>query len=681
MSVIIKPIKNIKKISKHISKEIKKLIKEKPRLRIGIDWNNSTQSVLDIVKKNKKIDWYNTKIFSLSEYKNKQNHSLESDLYKNFIENINIYKNNFESMSDRILKLDSENKINHLYNFDGGIDLMIFSIDSRGNFVFNDYESEVSLINLANNGNDIYSPGIVSILMVKKIICFVLEDATEKVLKVLNEKMIEKSDVLTYLQLHSDCSIYTLTNFLSKKEVNKNFPSQDYSEFRNEVLEIQKSLKENVFKENDVKIKDVTEEIKDENLDGVIPESLEPNNFNKNNLDKELEETLEKNNSDDEFEEKVDNELEDNLFSEVEELIEEADQEENFESVNSEELDEIVKETIKSENEKLLAEFEKTLEKNEHITDYEINEDEQIYVVENLNDVDSQDNYEVISDDDSNSEEREISELIKLDSSTDLSNTALDEEIKKLDLDSDSENSFDVSEPEPLAPEDLDKELLSLESLTENENEKQQQEHENIFYDSKDIKEKFDEIYLQEMENYQPKSNKEILKLIEIKTDTLKSIEKMILKNRLDKLRDRVILANLKKEQKQEEEKHIESLPSYIKLIYLPGTRPVPLLMLEQKPDEFEYIRIYTEMVKGLKLNIPRKKFDLNSNHIWNMGAYFTYSDKTNEIDLLAFSDLYNFLYLLRYLNKSLFFYLKKEDYLVLKKDLNQIEDEIKILS
>ncbi|MDE5553013.1 MAG: hypothetical protein K2I67_00515, partial [Malacoplasma sp.] len=585
-------------------------------------------------------------------------------------------------MSDRILKLNSENKIDHLYDFDGGIDLMIFSIDSRGNFVFNDYESEVSLINLANNGNDIYSPGIASILMTKKIICFVLEDATEKVLKVLNEKMIEKSDALTYLQLHSDCSIYTLRDFLSKKEVNKNFPNQDYSEFRNEILEIQNSLKENVFEENDSKTKYVTEEIQDENLDGAIPESLESNNFNKNNLDKELEETLEKNNSDDEFEEKVDNELEDNLFSETEELTEETEQEENFESADSEELDEIVKETIESENEKLLAEFEKTLEKNEHITDYEINEDEQIYVVENLDDVDNEDNDEIISDDDSNSEEREISESIKLDSSTDLSDTALDEKINKLDLDFNSESNSELSETEPLAPEDLDKELLSLDSLTEDEKEKQQQEKpENIFYNRKDIKEKFDEIYLQEMENYQPKSNKEILKLIEIKTDTLKSIERMILKNRLDKLKDKVILANLKKEQKQEKERHIESLPSYIKLIYLPGTRPVPLLMLEQKPDEFEYIRIYTEMVKYLKLSIPRKKFDLNSNHIWNMGAYFTYSSKTNEIDLLAFSDLYNFVYLLRYLNKPLFFYLKKEDYLFLKEDLNQIQDEIKIVS
>lgn len=177
-----------------------------------------------------------------------------------------------------------------------------------------------------------------------------------------------------------------------------------------------------------------------------------------------------------------------------------------------------------------------------------------------------------------------------------------------------------------------------------------------------------------------PKSDYEkLLKVIEIKTDTLSSIEWLLLENRLGKLRNKLLTDNYLENKQAEEEKFIKNLNSYVKLVYVPGSRPTPLLRLDNTPNEFEYVKIYAEMVKNLKLNIPKKRFTFNDNHIWNVGAYFSYNKKTNEIDLLAFSDFYKFIYLLRHLNRPLYFYLKKEDYLILKNDLKDLNDEFKI--
>lgn len=685
MSVIIKPLKNIKKISKQFSKEIKNLIKSKPRSRIGIDWNNSIKNVLDVVKKNKKIDWYNTKIFSLSEYKTKQIYSLENDLFKDFVDSINIYKNNFESMVERIESLSSKDKIEHLYNFEGGIDLMIFSIDSRGNFVFNDYESEISLINSANNGNDIYSPGIASILMAKKIICFVLDEATENVLKTLNNKTIEENDALTYLQLHPDCTIYTFSHLISKKEINKDVATQDYSSFRKQIADIQEQLKVNILEEPQQLFEEQIEE--ENNLDGVVPDNLDSNNYNKNNLDKELEETLQKN------EEELDDvSLEEkNLFAkELEEEIEE--------ETTPEDIEQIAKEVLEDENEKLLSEFEKTLGENEHITDYQINEDEQIYVVENLGesiDLDDQELQENLDQEETLDESyeqqelgqdeidveqepsEEISESMNIVSSLDF----VDEDFVELNLDADSPIEETIEEElQPITPDDLEKELLIEQTEDVQVDNLEESNQEPIDLDPEATKEKLRQIYEEEIKNIELTSNEDILKLIEIKTDTLKSIEKMILQNKLDKLKDRLLLESLKETAKKEEIEKINAMPSYVKLVYIPGTRPVPLLMYEQTPDEFEYVRTYSEMLKTLRLNIVRKKFTANGNHLWNMGSYFSYNTKTNEIDLLAFSNFANFLWLLRVANKPLFFYLRKEDYLKLKEDLDELKDELLVL-
>lgn len=689
MSVIIKPLKNVKKISKVFSKDLKKLLKVKPNARIGIDLNQYTQEVLDLVKKNKKIDWYNSKIFSLAEYKERQLHPIEETLNKEFVDSINVYKNNVENMQERIERLNQEDKLEHLYNFEGGIDLLVFSIDARGNFAFNDYESKVSLLNFANNGTDIVSPGIASILLARKIICFVIDESATKTIDTLNNKSIEEDDVLTYLQLHSDVTVYTLTSVINKKDVNKEVSIQNYSEFRKEVIEAQNALKQRLLEEKpEPKDSKLFEEEKESNLETDLDNNL----YNKSNLDEELENTLQENKLIEEEEN-----LQQSLF----------DQNSNPEDLvndDQESLDNAVKEALNKENEDLLNELENklSLENNEDklveeevpteeepteeefdelpvVEDIEVNTEDDIepqidVTYDDVLDVEPDEKVLVLSSDEvenvidykeatpeSTDQESEIinqliSEGLKDDSKEKQSDVIEDLPIDKLLTD---EPQVEVSDIEDLKLDDVKPEDLLVDP------------------NPTETKQKVKEL----TDNYEPTTQEEIARYIMIKSDALKSIENLILVNRLQKLKDEVYLANLKEQEDIEEANRDKSLPPYLRLEYVPGDRPTPMLMLYEKPDYFEYETIFKDTKKEYGLSLPIKKFNTSNHHIFNIGAYFSFNEKNNEIDLLAFRDFDKLVYLFRHLNKPLYFYLKKKDYLKIKPLIKELNGELKVVA
>lgn len=61
------------------------------------------------------------------------------------------------------------------------------------------------------------------------------------------------------------------------------------------------------------------------------------------------------------------------------------------------------------------------------------------------------------------------------------------------------------------------------------------------------------------------------------------------------------------------------------------------------------------------------------------MGAYVSVNKKTNELELCAFSVISNFIFLLRYINKPVFFYLSKSNYELIKNELDKFFGEFVI--
>lgn len=61
------------------------------------------------------------------------------------------------------------------------------------------------------------------------------------------------------------------------------------------------------------------------------------------------------------------------------------------------------------------------------------------------------------------------------------------------------------------------------------------------------------------------------------------------------------------------------------------------------------------------------------------MGSYISYNELTNEIDLLAFSEFSNLIYILRYVNKELFCYISKTNFEVFQKEMQGFESEFLI--
>ena len=590
MSIIIKTLKNTKKISKDLYKTLKLQFSFKPASRIGIDWNEDFYKVLNNFKKVKKLDWSKSKIFPLSLYKEKQLVSLDKELKEKFLPNINFANFNYENIEERFLKLKEENDVANLFTFNtsGGVDVIMFFIDSRGNFVYNDFESKAHYINLTNNGSEIISAGIKSILNAKKIICFCIDESSKDIVFKLNKKYVEEDDVLTYLHLHNDVTLYTLTSIIQKNEINNEFMSQNIQELKNNWL---KEIDENTFFKN---VQNNVPIVNSDDLDLTI------NHQNSTNLDDEIK--------------NVD-------FEKENELDSEEPQEENLFDVcdSSEEL-----EKVKEPEETKCVDLDSVSSNSE--ADLPKIDDE--YYQETNNSID------LVAD------EKQEYDFIKEDQVS---------------------VNYNVIIQQPVL-------------LTQYENKQQPELPDNI----------------DELEAY-----------IKIKEETLKQIEAMIVNNQLSQLKtktqEQYFLSNKQipseidlsiehneVNTKEEEllefavELEEESFDKY-KLVYKPGLRPTPMLMVWHDKNETIFEDIKNEMIEN-NLDLESSKWLDEFEHVWNDGCYLIYDKESLEIKSLVFRGDDRLFFLLRYLNKELFLKFNSEkDFNVLKNVTLEKEDELEV--
>lgn len=225
MPIILKSFKNIKKLSKEFYKELKKENFKKNNLNIGIDNNQFFFKILEETKYFSKKNFQNINFFSLGFYKKKENISLYHDF---LIEFKNKFSNSckFIDCFERYENLENENQIKNIFleNEKTGFDLLVFFINFNGSFLWNDFDAKKEFINLSfdeKKDNYILSAGIKSIFLAKKIICLCVDKRSKDIVFKINKKIIEEDDLLTYLHLHKDVTLFTLKEVINKKEINK----------------------------------------------------------------------------------------------------------------------------------------------------------------------------------------------------------------------------------------------------------------------------------------------------------------------------------------------------------------------------------------------------------------------------------------------------------------------------
>lgn len=253
MAINIVSFKNLKKLSKALCKELIIELKNNPKLSIGIDW---TPQFLDVfgkrIKKLEKLNWLLARIFPLAIYEQKKNHYLKQEIFFQFLERINASKLFFDQTYETYEFLKERNQVDELFvqKEIGGFDLLLFFIDHRGNFVFNDFESEKAYIVKATNGSDIIAAGIKSILKAKKIICFVIDDNAENVISLLNKRSIQVSELVTFLHLHKDITLMTLHDLILPHQINLNPIHQDLEIFQEMLLNKEEANK--IYKQEQI---------------------------------------------------------------------------------------------------------------------------------------------------------------------------------------------------------------------------------------------------------------------------------------------------------------------------------------------------------------------------------------------------------------------------------------------
>ncbi|MGL6124913.1 MAG: hypothetical protein ACRC1F_00275 [Metamycoplasmataceae bacterium] len=82
-----------------------------------------------------------------------------------------------------------------------------------------------------------------------------------------------------------------------------------------------------------------------------------------------------------------------------------------------------------------------------------------------------------------------------------------------------------------------------------------------------------------------------------------------------------------------------------MKLKYVPGMRPTPMLMYQNTPNFDSFNEDENRYKKG--------NYTPKENHMWNMGSYLIYNENL-EIISYRIANPYNFLWLLRVINKEI---------------------------
>lgn len=756
MAVVIKSCKNIKQLNKKIIKDIKKILNDKPSSRIGFYWDESLSEIFNALVKTKKIQWFSSRIVPIVEYKDDQTLMFEDILKNHFIDKIDISQGNYTSLKDRINKLTDNGNLNDLYKFNDGLDLIIFGIDKRGNFLFNDFESKISYINYANNGNQLISPGIKSIMLAKQIICIVIDGEADNIVRIINDKKIDKDDIITFLNFHNNITLFTTNNIIKKKEINKDGLSEEYAslyeELFSDVIEEDKDEFKSNFASDDDKsteslLDDVDEDKDDEILSDVKDDSED------NDLLSHLENLSDEEPTQEELDE-IDNELNKETDSNDIEIINELENE--YDSLSLDDV-EVIETDSRDYNEILVSDDEHDNQKDEEFEDDLSNLNDSLDQDDDfgVNDLDIIDTVEIPQEIKTNALNDEDLEILRLKEvqrilEEELKNLEQNtQELKKVDDDLNkyiekTKNSHQkqlhheeiVDIKETLSNqndyvldesgESQQQEIIGKESINEDKEivideilitekdinfnvpaetitiikednkpleiiEESKPNNTSKIYLEDPIKSEKEELLKQPIINkddeierlynltYQPrtikrdyvitnpKTKEQIQRIIDIKEDALRTIEQLIIKNRLD--------------QKTLTEKDLPTTQSeFYKVKYIPGNRPTPMLMVYNEPNEQVYNANLKRMIDTYKILINNKSFNSSNKHYWNVGSYISFNEQTNEADLIAFEHFDTFIFLLRAINKPLYFFVKKETAAILSVLASKFNNELLVL-
>lgn len=764
MAVVIKSCKNIKQLNKKIIKDIKKILSDKPSSRIGFYWDESLSEIFNALVKTKKIQWFSSRIVPIVEYKDDQTLMFEDILKNHFIDKIDISQGNYASLKDRINKLTDNDNLNDLYKFNDGLDLIIFGIDKRGNFLFNDFESKIDYINYANNGNQLISPGIKSIMLAKQIICIVIDSEADNIVRIINDKKIDKDDIITLLNFHNNITLFTTSNIIKKKEINKEGLSEEYTPLYEELFSdvssnetqeesrpsnslFEDKASESILDNEDDELEDeeeldlssktedkseetdllehlddlvkdeeptqeelnaIEEELSDE--PAILEDDVEIVNESEDNYDSlslddvEVIDTDENNNQEisldnTDSENSIEEEFEDDLSH----LNDSLDQDDDFGVDHLDNIDtveipqEIRSNALNDEDLEILRlkEVQRILE--EELKHLEQSTQEVKKVDQNLNNYiekttpvetrpKSQDEVVIIKDSPNEYKDYIVEEPIrqiypqkhiKEEFVVEEKEPVIDEIIiteKDINLKQDNETVTIINEEEkPLEiideskPNNISKIVIEEEPLVEKEEQVKQ-----TINNEKEIEKLYDLTYQPRTikRDYvitNPKTKEQIQRIIDIKEDALRTIEQLIVKNRLD--------------QKTLTKKDLPNTQSeFYKVKYIPGNRPTPMLMVYNEPNEQVYNANLKRMIDTYKILINTKSFNSSNKHYWNVGSYISFNEQTNEADLIAFEHFDTFIFLLRTINKPLYFFVKKEAAAILTVLASKFNNELLVL-
>lgn len=632
----IKIFNSNKKLNRFLLKVILKETKLHNNLSLGIGYENGILPFFQTISKYPKIKWNNIKIISLIEYFDHQSTMFYALMQRDFISKLNGFDiHNFSNKIEDIKNLKDVNNLNSLYN--NQIDLGIFFLDFRGNFLLNDYESKCNFIHISTNGDKIISPGLKSIFSFFKIIIIANDQNSQVVLKKLVSKEIDEDDPFTFLNFHKNSILLTLSSLVSKKNIAKSVNSKDIEKWS------KKLFKDNQhFEENDNLNVISGDKYIDDNLDEIVINS-------EKSLDNELEEALK--------------------------IIDENREEESIIS------DEIESNQIVDDS--LLNNL------NENYFDENNNFDQDLYGnnIEDKNLFNSND----LLDDNKNEEtfyidsaiEIENKENVNCDQITDNSNynqnSILLEEEKREGINYDpiidnsnyNQNSILLEEQDrkndninPVVDDKLDLKNAFDNREKLNFNVKEALNLNKYLYRQEEIKVLEPKVIVsQELHNIRRNNMNEINyleRVIKIKEDTLKTIE---------------ALQNLNTSSPK------NTKPRSLQFKYIPGIRPTPMLAIYDTPNFDVYSNIKDLMMQSIKVTSSENNFTNNFKHFWNHGAYIIFDEVSLEIKAFLFSDFSNFIFLLRNINKELWFYVINAMELIFENESKIFIDEFLLIN
>ena len=104
------------------------------------------------------------------------------------------------------------------------------------------------------------------------------------------------------------------------------------------------------------------------------------------------------------------------------------------------------------------------------------------------------------------------------------------------------------------------------------------------------------------------------------------------------------------------------------------------MLMVYNEPNEQVYNTNIKRMIDTYKILINNRSFNSSNKHYWNVGSYISFNEQTNEADLIAFEHFDTFIFLLRSINKPLYFFVKKEAAAILTVLASKFNNELLVL-